>query len=142
MLDNFRDGAAHELHIETDEQARQLVEMAEQWRKLDRAGQGEPQRTDFAALDRRGERTRSESAFVALLEQRQHALAELGQLGLGSFPPKQVAAQLALELLDRAGQRGLRDVALLGCLGEIELAHRRQEISDLMHFHSSNPSTP
>src|SRR6516162_8329492 len=141
MLDNFRDGATQKLHVKTGEQACQLLEMAEQWRKLDRAGQGKPQRTDFAALDRRRQRTRPESAFVALLEQRQHAFAEFGQLGLGSFPPKQVAAQLALELLDRAGQRGLRDVALLGCLGEIELAHRRQEISDLMHFHSSNLST-
>src|SRR5262249_48832146 len=70
------------------------------------------------------------------LEQRIHALAELSQLRLRPLAAEQVAAELLLELLDRAGQRGLRDVTFLGSLGEIQLADRRQEISDLMHFHA------
>ena len=81
-------------------------------------------------------------AFVALLEQRDHALAELGQLGLRPFAPKQIAAQFALELLDRPGQRGLSDVTFFGSLGEIQLDRRGQEVPDLVHLHSGDLSTP
>src|SRR5262245_52484300 len=102
---------------------------------MDRLRQYEPERPDFAALDGGSERPRLERALVASLEVRIHALAELGQLRLRPLAPKQVTAQLVLELLDGPSQRRLRHVALLSGLGEIQLANRSQEISDLMHLH-------
>ena len=74
-------------------------------------------------------------AVVALLQQRQHALTKLGELGLRPLAPEQIAAELALELADGAGERGLGDVALLGGAREIERARHREEVADLMHFH-------
>ena len=46
--------------------------------------------------------------------------------------------ELVFELLDGTGERRLCHIALLRSLGEIQLADRRQEISDLMHFHGSS----
>jgi len=76
-----------------------------------------------------------------LLQQGQHPLAQLGDDGVRPFTAEQVAAKLLLELADRARQRGLRDIALFGGAREIEHARDRQEVSDLMHFHSGILST-
>ena len=81
-------------------------------------------------------------AVVALLQQRQHALAELGELRVRALAPEQVAAELAFELLDRARQRGLADVALFGAAGEIEVLRDREKIPHLMHFHRSGACDP
>jgi hypothetical protein len=53
----------------------------------------------------------------------------------GPLAPKQVAAQLGFESLDRARQRRLRHVALVGGAGEIERSRHPEKIPDLMHFH-------
>src|SRR5271167_592881 len=97
-------------------------------------GERYPQRTDLAALERGSERPCAGRCLIALLEQWMHALPELGQLRR-PFPAKQVAAKLGLQLLDRARQRRLRHVALVGGAGEIEHPRYRQKIPDLMHFH-------
>src|SRR5262249_15023084 len=65
-----------------------------------------------------------------------HALAKLGQLSLRTLAPKQVAAELVFELPNGASERRLRHIAPFGSPGEIQLTGRRQEISDLLHFHS------
>src|SRR5262249_8581027 len=136
QLDQLRRRPAQQLDVQLAEQPVELAEMPRQQLQIDRARQGELERSDLAALDRRRQRPRSEPALVALLEQRIDALAELGQLRLRPLAAEQVAAELLLELLDRAGERGLRDVTFLRSLGEIQLADRRQEISDLVHFHA------
>ena len=59
--------------------------------QIDRARQGELERPDFAALEAGSERLRPERALVALLEQRIHALAKLGQPRLRSLAREQVA---------------------------------------------------
>ena len=64
-----------------------------------------------------------------------HALAEFGQLRRRPLASEQVAAELVLELLDGARQRGLRDVAFLGGAREIQQPRDREEVSDLMHLH-------
>ena len=46
--------------------------------------------------------------------------AEIGQVGQLAFAPQQEPAQLLLELLDGAGQRRLRHVALLGGAREVQ----------------------
>ena len=97
-------------------------------------GQRDPERTDFAALEGGGERPRADGRLITLLEQRMHALAELGHLRR-PFAPEQVAAELGFELLDRPRQRRLGHVALVGGAREIQHARDRQEVANLMHFH-------
>ena len=104
-------------------------------RRIDGARQRQPERADLAPLDGGSERAGAERAVVALLEQRQHALAEFGELCLRALAPEQIAAKLAFELADGAGERGLGDVALLGGAREIERARHREEVADLVHFH-------
>src|SRR6266540_6371769 len=71
-----------------------------------------------------------------LLEVGLHGAAERGQRDPRPAP-KQRAAQLALERVDRIGQRGLRYAAALGRAREIQLAGERQEVANLVHFHRS-----
>ncbi len=66
--------------------------------------------------------------------------AEVGQMGELALAPQEQPAQLLFELLDRAGQRRLRDMALLGRPREIQGVGDRQEIADLMHLHA--PTVP
>ena len=85
------------------------------------------------------ERPGTHSAVVALLQKRQHPLAELGQLGMWPFAAEQIAAKLAFELTDGAGERGLCDIAFLGGAREIERPRYSEEVADLMHFHADKP---
>ena len=66
--------------------------------------------------------------------------AEIGQMRQLALAAQQQAAKLLFELLDRAGQRRLRDMALLGRAGEIQRVGDRQKIADLMHLHA--PAVP
>ena len=61
-------------------------------------------------------------------------VCEMRQLALA---PQQEATHFLLELLDRARQRRLRDVTLLGCPREVQRVGDRQEIADLMHLHAA-----
>ncbi len=118
----------------------QLIDVRHDQAKLDAARHRELERADLAVVDHGRERARALRAVVALLEQGIHALAERRQHGARPLAPEQVAAKLAFQQLDRPRQRGLRDVALLRGAREIERARDRQEISDLVHFHSNVPS--
>ena len=69
------------------------------------------------------------------VELRAHQAAEVGQVGEMALAPEQEPAELLLELLDRAGQRRLGDVAVLGGAGEVERLAHREEVADLMHLH-------
>ena len=131
---------AQEAQFEPVELPPDLVEVRNQQCQVDRMCQRDAQRADFTAPERGGERARADRGIIALLQERMHALAELGQLCRRSLAAKQVAAELGLELLDRARQRGLRDVALLRRAREIEQLRHREEIADLVHFHGSAPS--
>ena len=77
-----------------------------------------------------------------LLELRPHQTAEVGQVGEVALAPEQEPAELVLELLDRAGQRRLGDVAVLRGAGEVQGRADREEVADLMHLHhgSSRPA--
>src|SRR5207248_5013253 len=103
-------------------------------------GQRNSERADFAALERRCQRTRAGGGLKALLEQRVHAQAELGQLRRRPLAPEQIAAQFCLELLDGACQRRLRYVAFVGRAREVENSRDRKEIPNLMHFHNLAPT--
>jgi hypothetical protein len=58
-----------------------------------------------------GDRLHRHRGFEALPHQREHPLAELGQMGEPALAPQQLAAELDLEAPDGSGQRRLRDVA-------------------------------
>ena len=77
----------------------------------------------------------AECTVITLAQERQHALAEFGQLGLRSLAPKEIAAKLAFELLDRARERGLGNMAFFRGAREIQRLGDREKIADLMHFH-------
>src|SRR5437868_13280831 len=51
----FRAAAAQEAEFQAVEQPPDLVKMRNQQRQVDRMGQRNPERADFAALERRGE---------------------------------------------------------------------------------------
>ncbi len=92
-------------------------------------GERDPERTDFAALEGGGQRARAVRRLITLLEQRVHALAELGQLRGRPLAPEQVAAEFSLELLDRARQRRLGDVALVGGAREVQRPRDGKEVT-------------
>ena len=75
-----------------------------------------------------------------LLEIRTHRLAELAQMRSRPLTMEQEAAELVLQELDGARERGLRHVAFLGRAGEVQLLAQGEEIPDLMHFHGDNLS--
>jgi hypothetical protein len=62
--------------------------------------------------------------------------AELGQLHLAAIAVKQPAPEFIFQELDRARQRGLRDVAALRSLGKAEMFAYRQKVSDLVNLHN------
>jgi hypothetical protein len=74
-----------------------------------------------------------------LLQEWVHFLPEIGQLGMGPFPPEKIAAEFAFELFDRAGERRLSHVTFFRRPREVERLGNPQEIPDLMHFHGSVP---
>ena len=141
-LEEFRDlacGPAQELQLEQAEMPAQLGHVREQQVEIDALRQRQPQRADLAGLERGCERARAQRAVVALPQQRQHALAKFGELRVRPLAAEEVAAQLAFELADGAGERGLRHVALLGGAREVERARHGQEVANLVHLHGAPP---
>jgi hypothetical protein len=64
-----------------------------------------------------------------------HALAEFGQLCGRTLAAEQITAEFAFEMFDRARERRLRDIALLGGAREVPRPRDCEEIPNLMHFH-------
>ena len=70
-----------------------------------------------------------------LLEVWLERAAQFGEVGVGALAVKQRAAKLFFQLLDGAGQRGLRNVGALRRAREVQLLAQREEVANLMHFH-------
>src|SRR6516164_2833758 len=58
-----------------------------------------------------------------------------------AFTPKQLSAEFVFEGLDGAGQCGLRYVATLRRLGQIQCLANCQEVSDMVHFQGMTLAT-
>jgi len=71
-----------------------------------------------------------------LLQMRQRDAPELGQVRVRALAIEQRAAELELQKLDGADERGRADAALLRRLGEVQVLRRRQKIADLVHLHA------
>jgi hypothetical protein len=72
---------------------------------------------------------------VGLREERLHPLAEGREMGVGAAAVKQRAAELGLQQLDGARERGLGDGTTVGRTREVQLLAERKKIADLMQFH-------
>jgi hypothetical protein len=57
-----------------------------------------------------------------------------------ALAPKKIPAEFAFELVDRAGERGLGNVAFFRRSREVERARDSQEITYLVHFHRTPPA--
>src|SRR5258706_10318995 len=92
-LPDFPAVAAQETKFQAVEQPFDLAEVRNQQRQVNRMRKRDPERANFTALERRGELARSGRGSIALLEQRVHAKAELGQLRGRAFAAKKIAAE-------------------------------------------------
>ena len=70
------------------------------------------------------------------------SLARLRQRDEMSRSVEEIDAQLALEVLNLMGQRGLRDVELLRGSPEVELIGDRNEVAQVPKFHLCPPDPP
>jgi hypothetical protein len=57
-----------------------------------------------------------------------------------AFASKQLATEFAFKVLDGTRQGWLCHVAAVCGLGQIQRLADRQEVSDMVHFHSTTPS--
>src|SRR5215469_12189445 len=78
--------------------------------------------------------------LVTLAQHGEHALAELRQVRQCAVASKQLATEFGFKGLDGTRQSRLCHVAALRCLGQIERLADRQEVSDMVHFHSTTPT--
>jgi hypothetical protein len=74
--------------------------------------------------------------FPCFLQIGAHQLAEVGQLDFRPLAPKQISAELLLQALDGARERGLCDMTLPRRLCEVQLLADCKEVSDLTNFHA------
>jgi hypothetical protein len=71
-----------------------------------------------------------------LLEHRPHEFAEFGQMGEAALAADKQPPELLFELLDRAGERGLRDVAPFCRPRKVQRLAQGKEVSDLIELHA------
>src|SRR5262245_24399234 len=135
IFEHFVAVPAEQFQLQSIEQLAEFDNVRSDQRWVDSVGNREPKRANFTLLDCRSERTGAERAFVTLLQQGEHTLAEIGELGMRSLAPEQIAAKLAFELADSTGQRWLGNMAFFGSAGEIERSRHSEEVTYLMHFH-------
>jgi hypothetical protein len=64
--------------------------------------------------------------------------AQLSQMRIAAFSMEKQTAEFLLEANDGTRQSGLRHVAFVGGLGEIQFLRHGKEVSDLEHFHGAN----
>src|SRR5438105_431493 len=118
--------AAQEAEFQPVELPLDLVEIGNEQRQIDRMRQRNAKRADVTALQRCRQRPRAARRLIALLQQRLHALPELGELDR-TLAAKQIAAKFAFELLDRARQRGLCHIAVVSRARKIQRARHGEE---------------
>lgn len=76
------------------------------------------------------------------METRPKQRAKIGDVGQIALAPEQKAADLVLELLDRAAERRLGDVAFLGGAREVPRIADGEEISDVVNVHANPLARP
>ena len=134
-LDHLRRAGVDHLHLDARMLRLEPNQQVGDQLRTDRAHRADRQRRLLELLDRPRLVARRAAAFLDGLQIGQHHPPKLGQMRVAALAVEQRPAQLMLELLDRAGQRRLADVALLGGAREIERARQGDEIADLLHFH-------
>src|SRR4029077_1248413 len=75
--------------------------------------------------------------LVTLAQHGEHALAKFRQVRQCAFASKQLATEFAFKGLDGTRQSRLCHVAAFCGLGQIQRLADRQEVSYMVHFHST-----
>jgi hypothetical protein len=102
---------------------------------LDRVRDSEGQRRYLCLADLAREVLSGLRGFVSSFEKRQYLAAKVGQMGPRALAAEERAAKFLFELLDRAGERWLRDTAFFGRPREIQAPRHGKKVSNLMHLH-------
>src|SRR5262245_29494470 len=112
-----------------------LRDRIEDERRRDRGGEADLQWRDLLALELLGSATRRLYRGQCARQHRKNFLPKVGELRQLALAVDQLAAELLLELLHPLGQGGLRNIALLGCAGEVECGRDGEEVASLMKVH-------
>jgi hypothetical protein len=102
---------------------------------LDRVRDSEGQRCYLCLADVARQVLGGLRGFVGGLKKRQYLAAKIGQMGPRALAAEERAAKFLFELLDRAGERRLRDIAFFGSPREIQAPRHGKKVSNLMHLH-------
>src|SRR6516165_3485345 len=73
---------------------------------------------------------------------RANHLAEVGEVREIALPVKKRTAEFSLQLLNRARERGLRNVALFSRARKIQVLRDGKKVTDLVHLHTGTPRKP
>jgi hypothetical protein len=136
LLDQFGRGAADDRQLQSGQAGRDFGQHRIELRRPHAFGDAQVQRRDLRLADALGRRLGRLRRIQRPLQMRQHLPAEIGEVRARPLAPEQQAAKLVLQLLDRAGERRLRHVALVRRAREVQRPGHGQEIADLMHLHS------
>ncbi|MGY4483166.1 hypothetical protein ACVWWR_002357 [Bradyrhizobium sp. LM3.2] len=106
-------------------------------------GKANLERRDVLALELLGPATHGLCRGQRAFQHRKHFLSKIGQMSELAFAVNQLTTEFLLELLNPLGQGGLRNIALLGCAGEVERGRNGEEVANLMKLHELvvSPST-
>src|SRR5215468_10803102 len=116
-----------------------LRDRIEDERRRDGGGEADLQWRDLLALELLGSATHRLCRGQCALQHRKDFLPKVGELRQLALAVDQLAAELLLKLLHPLRQGGLRDIALLGCAGEVECGRDGEEVASLMKFHGVSP---
>ena len=105
--------ALRERQLEGCEAGGDFLEHRDEHDRRDQRAEPDPQRRRVLPAQARSLRAGLLRGGIAPFQQGQHRATQLGELGQVTLAQKERAAQFVLESLDGAGERRLRDVALL-----------------------------
>src|SRR5262249_8713845 len=131
-VDELLRRALAQLDVKSRDDLCDLRDRIEDERRRDGWGEADLQWRDLLALELLGPATARLRRGQCALQHRKYFLSKVGEVRQLAFAVDQLAAELLLELLHPLGQGGLRDIALLGCAGEVECGRDGEEVASLM----------
>src|SRR5437879_10833018 len=127
--------ALAQLDVKSRDELCGLRDRIEDERRRDRGGKADLQWRDLLALELLGSATHRLCRGQCALQHRKDFLPKVRELRQLALAVDHLAAEPRLERLYPLGQGGLRDIALLGCAGEIEGGRDGEEVANLMKLH-------
>src|SRR3954469_20178067 len=134
-LDEFLRCALAQLDMKSRNALCDLRDRIEDERRRDRRGEPDLQWRDLLAFELQRSATHRLRGGQCAFQHWKDFLAKVGELRQLALAVDQLTAELLLELLHPLGQGRLRDIALLGCAGEVECGRNGKEVAHLMKLH-------